>query len=357
MASTTQYLLAARDATQTIPIVFVAVADPVAQGFVASLAQPGEIITGFGLEEPAIGAKWVELLIEIAPGVRSITAIFDPDTSPSRIFLPSIELSLKSLRAELVVSPVRNESEIETAIAEAANRPSSGLLFLPDTLVQSRRDLVVAAVAKHRLPAIYTIPPFAKNGGLIAYGINRHDLFYRAAGYVDRILKGASPGSLPVADANEIRAGDQSQNRESARRSRATDAARPRRRGHRVRRREFITLLGGAAAAWPLMAYGQQEERMRRIGILTGLAGEDAETKARISAFLQELQRLGWTEGRNLRIDIRAGAGNAVATRKYAAELVALGPDVILGTGASPAALLVEASHRYQSYSRLLSTQ
>jgi putative tryptophan/tyrosine transport system substrate-binding protein len=198
VASTTQYLLAARDATQTIPIVFVAVADPVAQGFVASLARPGGMITGFGLEEPAIGAKWVELLIEIAPGVRSITAIFDPDTSPSRIFLPSIESSLKSLKAELVVSPVRNESEIETAIAEAANRPSSGLLFLPDTFVQSRRDLVVALVAKHRLPAIYTIPPFAKSGGLIAYGINRYDLFYRAAGYVDRILKGTSPGSLPV---------------------------------------------------------------------------------------------------------------------------------------------------------------
>jgi ABC-type uncharacterized transport system substrate-binding protein len=198
VASTTQYLLAARDATRTIPIVFVAVADPVAQGFVASLAQPGGMITGFGLEEPAIGAKWVELLMEIAPGVRSITAIFDPDTSPSRIFLPSIESSLKSLRAELIVSAVRNESEIETAIAEAAIRPSSGLLFLPDTLVQSRRDLVVGAVAKHRLPAIYTIPPFAKNGGLIAYGINRYDLFYRAAGYVDRILKGASPGSLPV---------------------------------------------------------------------------------------------------------------------------------------------------------------
>jgi putative ABC transport system substrate-binding protein len=111
-----------------------------------------------------------------------------------------------------------------------------------------------------------------------------------------------------------------------------------------MKRREFITLLGGGVV-WPLMAYGQQAERMRRIGILTGIAGEDAETKARISAFLQELQRLGWTEGRNVRIDIRAGAGNAVATRKYAAELVALGPDVILGTGASPAALLVEASH------------
>jgi putative tryptophan/tyrosine transport system substrate-binding protein len=112
-----------------------------------------------------------------------------------------------------------------------------------------------------------------------------------------------------------------------------------------MKRREFITLLGGAATAWPLAAHAQQGERMRRIGILTGIAGEDTETKARISAFLQELQRLGWTEGRNVRIDIRAGAGNAVATRKYAAELVALVPDVILGTGASPATLLVEASH------------
>ena len=111
-----------------------------------------------------------------------------------------------------------------------------------------------------------------------------------------------------------------------------------------MRRREFIPLIGGGVA-WPLVAYGQQQERMRRIGILTGIAGEDAETKARISAFLQELQRLGWNEGPNMRIDTRAGAGNVVATRKYAAELVALGPDVILGTGASPAALLLEATH------------
>src|SRR5262245_36844862 len=111
-----------------------------------------------------------------------------------------------------------------------------------------------------------------------------------------------------------------------------------------MRRREFIPLIGGGVA-WPLVAYGQQQERMRRIGILTGIAGEDAETKARISAFLQELQRLGWTEGRNVRIDTRAGAGDAVATRKYAAELVALGPDVILATGALPVAFLLEATH------------
>ena len=110
-----------------------------------------------------------------------------------------------------------------------------------------------------------------------------------------------------------------------------------------MRRREFITFLGGAAA-WPRAANAQQEG-MRRIGILTGIAGEDVQTKARIAAFLQELQKLGWTEGRNFRMDIRAGAGNLATTRKYAAELVALAPDVIVGSGATPVTLLLEATH------------
>src|SRR5215470_6373625 len=100
-----------------------------------------------------------------------------------------------------------------------------------------------------------------------------------------------------------------------------------------MRRREFITLIGGAAAMWPLAARAQEGERVWRIGMLTGLAGEDTETKARIAAFVQELQKFGWTEGRNLRVDIRAGAGNPASTRKYAAELVALRPDVLLATG------------------------
>jgi len=111
-----------------------------------------------------------------------------------------------------------------------------------------------------------------------------------------------------------------------------------------VRRREFIGLLG-VTAAWPLAANAQQQEGMRRIGILTGIAGEDVQTKARIAAFLQELQKLGWTEGRNFRMDIRAGAGNLATTRKYAAELVALAPDVIVGSGATPVTLLLEATH------------
>jgi ABC-type uncharacterized transport system substrate-binding protein len=111
-----------------------------------------------------------------------------------------------------------------------------------------------------------------------------------------------------------------------------------------MQRREFVILLG-AAAAWPPAATAQQQEGMRRIGVLTGIAGEDVQTKARIAAFLQELQKLGWTEGRNFRMDIRAGAGNLATTRKYAAELVALAPDVIVASGTVPVTLLLEATH------------
>ena len=113
-----------------------------------------------------------------------------------------------------------------------------------------------------------------------------------------------------------------------------------------MKRREFITLLCGAATTWPLAANAQQQEGMRRIGMLTGIAGEDVQTKARIAAFLQELQKLGWTEGRNFRMDIRAGAGNLATIRKYAADLVALAPDVIVVSGTTPVTLLLEATHK-----------
>jgi putative ABC transport system substrate-binding protein len=112
-----------------------------------------------------------------------------------------------------------------------------------------------------------------------------------------------------------------------------------------MRRRDFLKIIAGSTVPWPLTANAQQSERMRRIGMLTGIAGEDAETKARIAAFLEELQKLGWTEGRNVRIDTRAGAGNLITIRKYAAELIALEPDVIVVSGATPVALTLEATH------------
>jgi putative ABC transport system substrate-binding protein len=199
VANSTSSLVAARQATSTIPIVFVAVADPVAQGFVQSLARPGGNVTGFGTEEPTMGAKWVQLLSEIAPRLKSITVIFNPDSAPfARMFLPTMESVRATSAFELVVSPVRDEIELDRAIAAAARRQSGGLIALPDSFTSSRREMIVASTAKQHLPAIYSVSEFARSGGLIAYGIERADLFRRSASYVDRILKGEKTADLAV---------------------------------------------------------------------------------------------------------------------------------------------------------------
>ena len=199
VANTTPALLAAQQAATSVPMVFVAIADPVAQGFVQSLARPGGSITGFGAEEPSMGGKWVEMLREIAPAVRRITVLFNPSSAPfGSIFLPSMQAVRTSALPEIVVSQVFSDADLESAIAAAAGDPSGGLICLPDSFLNSRPATVVSLVARHNLPAIYPIPSFPRNGGLIAYGIERVDIFYRAAAYVDRILRGEHPSELPV---------------------------------------------------------------------------------------------------------------------------------------------------------------
>jgi ABC-type uncharacterized transport system substrate-binding protein len=193
-------VLATRRTAGTIPIVMVAVADPVAQGFVQSLERPGGTITGFGLEEPAMGAKWVELLKEIAPSVRHITAIYNPDTAPfAKLVLPFMEDVQTSLAFELAVSPVQNDDDVERAITVAGSQQDAGLAFLPDSFfLGSRREMIANLVAKQKLPSIYYSSAFVRSGGLIGYGVYRADLFRRSAAYVDRILKGEKPSQLPV---------------------------------------------------------------------------------------------------------------------------------------------------------------
>ena len=199
VAHSTPSLVAAQAATRATPIVFVAVADPVIQGFVQSLARPGGNITGFGAEEPSMGTKWVQLLNEIAPGLVSTTVIFNPDAAPlARMFLPSMETARASSSFELIVSPVSNETEIVGAIAAAGRRKAGGLIVLPDSFLSSRHEMVVALVANQHLPAIYSVSEFTRSGGLIAYGIDRSDVLRRSAVYVDRILKGQRPADLPV---------------------------------------------------------------------------------------------------------------------------------------------------------------
>jgi putative tryptophan/tyrosine transport system substrate-binding protein len=198
VANSTPSLIALQQASHTIPIIFM-VADPVGQGLVTSLARPGGNMTGFGLEEPTLGAKWIELLKEIAPGVVHAAIIFNPQTAPyARMFLPSMEAAGRSAGLTLNVSPVGNGPDVERVIATTAREQGGGLVVLPDSFTIGHREMIVAATAKQRVPAIYALRSWAAAGGLIAYGIERAELFRAVASYVDRILKGEKPGDLPV---------------------------------------------------------------------------------------------------------------------------------------------------------------
>ena len=198
VAGTTPGLAAVAQETQTIPIVFVAVSDPVGQGFVASLARPGGNATGFTFFEFSAVGKVLEALKQIAPGISRVGLPFNPETRSNISFLPVIEAVAPLLAMEFIKAPVRNAGEIEAAIAEIARKPGGGLMFLPDPFTIFHRELIVGLAARHRLPAAYVVRPFVTAGGLMSYGVDLTDLYRRAADYVDRVLKGAKPADLPV---------------------------------------------------------------------------------------------------------------------------------------------------------------
>jgi putative ABC transport system substrate-binding protein len=184
--------------TRVIPIVFSGVSDPVAQGFVESLARPGGNATGFSTYEASVGTKWLEALIRIAPDVRRIALILHPQMSSPALYLPSIEAAAVSLKVELHTNPVLDRTEIEPAMAALSREPGGGLIFLPDAFVESHQETIVGLAARYRLPAVYWVRLFVRSGGLMSYGVDADDLSRRAAAYVDRILKGARPAELPV---------------------------------------------------------------------------------------------------------------------------------------------------------------
>ena len=199
VGSGTPITAALKKATSTIPIVFNLVNDPVGQGFVASLSRPGGNITGFTfIDFPLIG-KWLEMIKEIAPGVRHIALMFNPDTTPFYpAFLHELEAANKSLAVELSASPVHDEAEVEAAITALAREPGGGLIAAPDAFINNHRRAIMTLTERHRLPAIYGFRQFAREGALISYGPDSGDIVRRSAGYVDRILKGERPADLPV---------------------------------------------------------------------------------------------------------------------------------------------------------------
>jgi putative tryptophan/tyrosine transport system substrate-binding protein len=185
--------------TQTIPIVFVYVADPIGSGFALSLAHPGGNITGFTYLEPTTGGKWVGLLKEIAPHTGRVAVLFNPATTPPlKFYMPSIQAAASTLAIEARSAPVDARDEIEGVITAQARNPGGGLLVMPDVFNDANRELIIALAARAGVPAIYPRPVFAESGGLIAYGADLTEQFRQAAGYIDRILKGANPGDLPI---------------------------------------------------------------------------------------------------------------------------------------------------------------
>jgi len=183
--------------TQTIPIVFVYVADPIGSGFAASLARPGRNITGFTYVEPTMGGKWVELLKEIAPRTAHVALLFNPETAP-KFYMPSLQAAASSFAVEASIAPVHARDEIAGVIAAQARNPGGGLIVMPDVFNDANREAIIALAANSGVPAIYPRPVFAESGGLIAYGADLTEQFRQAAGYIDRILKGTNPGDLPI---------------------------------------------------------------------------------------------------------------------------------------------------------------
>jgi putative ABC transport system substrate-binding protein len=198
LATTTAVTVALQRQTRTIPIVFVAVADPVASGIVPGLNQPGGNTTGFGTNEASLGGKWLELLSEFAPGLKQAAIMFNPDTAPASAYMASFETAARSLKVTPIIAPVRSDAEIETVINAFGHEPGGGLVVAPDTFMTAHRVPIISAAARNNVPAVYQLSAYVREGGLISYGVDRVDTYRRAATYVDRILRGEKPGDLPV---------------------------------------------------------------------------------------------------------------------------------------------------------------
>jgi putative tryptophan/tyrosine transport system substrate-binding protein len=199
LASTTSVTAALQRQTRTIPIVFVTVSDPVGSGFVAGLPHPGGNITGFMLQDASMGGKLLQLLTEIAPGVKRVAVMFNPDTATyvRSYYLPSFEAAARLLKVAPTAAPVRSDLEIETSIISLGREPGGGLVLPPDGWTVLHRAPIISLAARNNVPAVYS-STVVTDGGLISYGPDRVDMYRRSASYVDRILRGEKPAYLPV---------------------------------------------------------------------------------------------------------------------------------------------------------------
>ena len=199
LARSTPATAALKVETDVIPIVFVNVAEPLESGFVKTLARPGGNITGFTNFESSIGGRWLQLLKEVDPRIARVGVIYNPQTAPfAKLFLHSAQSAAQVFSVQIIDLPVRSDSDISNALTTFANAGGGGLVTIPDSFTVERRDVIIPLAARYRLPTIYQTSSATKDGGLMAFAVDTRDTMRRAAGYIDRILKGANPADLPV---------------------------------------------------------------------------------------------------------------------------------------------------------------
>jgi putative ABC transport system substrate-binding protein len=204
LCNSTPVTVALREQSGAVPIVFTQVVDPVGQGLVPNLAHPGGNVTGFTSFEFSIGTKWLEALKQTAPRVTRVALVFNPKSAPyADLFLRPVEAAAPSFSVSPIAAAVRDPADVDRVFEELAREPSGGLMVLPDISMTNYRERIIALAARHRVPAIYPFRFFAESGGLMSYGTDVAEVFRRVAGYVDRILKGTSPGELPIQAPNK----------------------------------------------------------------------------------------------------------------------------------------------------------
>jgi len=200
LGHSTPVVIALKNATRTIPIVFVSVSDPIGSGFVASMARPGGNITGFTILQATITGKYLSILREMKSQLTHVAIMYNPESVPGsgEFFMRAFIDSAAKFKVKPIVAEVHSAADIESAIARVGFEPGGALITVPDNFLTLHRDLIIALTAKYAIPAVYPYRYFAEAGGLLSYGVDALDLFRRATNYVSRILRGAKPADLPV---------------------------------------------------------------------------------------------------------------------------------------------------------------
>jgi putative ABC transport system substrate-binding protein len=186
--------------SQTIPVVFVVVSDPVGDGIVDNVTRPASNATGFTNVEASVAGKWVQILKDLAPATTDVACMFNPDLSPGggNYYLRLLETAARTSGVRVSAAIVRDQQQIVDVVAAMASNPNSAAIVTPDATTSLHRRRIISEMAVHRVPAIYAFPSFAVDGGLVSYGVDVAELYRRAAGYVDRLLRGARVNDLPV---------------------------------------------------------------------------------------------------------------------------------------------------------------